>query len=63
MCRCGTSGHGLAGIVVLCLWLDLMILEVFSNLSDSVIPYDLREVFLALNITLSIVSIYEGKEI
>jgi len=32
MCRCGTSGHGLAGMVVLGWWLDLMILEVFSNL-------------------------------
>jgi len=31
-CRCGTSGHCLAGVVVLCGWLDLMILEVFSNL-------------------------------
>ena len=36
-CRCGTSGHGLAGMVVLGLQLDLMILEVFSNLNDSVI--------------------------
>ena len=35
-CRYGTSGHGLAG-VVLCGWLDLMILEVFSNFNDSVI--------------------------
>ena len=32
MCRCGTLGHGLIGIVVLDWWLDLMILEVFSNL-------------------------------
>jgi len=32
MCRYGTSGHGLAGMVVLGWWLDLMILEVFSNL-------------------------------
>jgi len=31
-CRCGTSGHGLAGMVVLGWQLDLMILEVFSNL-------------------------------
>ena len=31
-CRCGTSGHGLVGMVVLGGWLDLMILEVFSNL-------------------------------
>ena len=30
--RCGTSGHGLVGMVVLGWWLDLMILEVFSNL-------------------------------
>jgi len=32
MCRCGTSGYGLVGMVVLGGWLDLMILEVFSNL-------------------------------
>jgi len=31
-CRCGTSGYGLAGMVVLGGWLDLMILEVFSKL-------------------------------
>jgi len=31
-CRCGTSGYGLAGMVVLGAWLDLMILEVLSNL-------------------------------
>ena len=35
--RCGTSGHGLEGMVVLGWWLDLMILEVFSNLNDSMI--------------------------
>jgi len=29
--RYGTSGHGLVGMVVLGGWLDLMILEVFSN--------------------------------
>jgi len=32
MCRCGTSGCGLVGMVVLGGWLDLMILVVFSNL-------------------------------
>jgi len=32
LCRCGTSGYGLAGMVVLAGWLDLMILEVISNL-------------------------------
>jgi len=37
MCRCGTSGYGLAGMVVLGWQLDLMILEVFSNLNNSVI--------------------------
>ena len=37
MCRGGTSGHGLGGLVVLGCWLDLMILEGFSNLNDSVI--------------------------
>jgi len=31
-CTCGTSGYGLAGTVVLGGWLDLVILEVFSNL-------------------------------
>ena len=36
-CRYGTSGHGLLGMVVLGGWLDLMILEVFSNLNDSII--------------------------
>ena len=32
---CGTSGDGLAGMVVVGWRLDLMILEVFSNLNDS----------------------------
>jgi len=31
----GTSGHGLAGMVVMGWRLDMMILEVFSNLNDS----------------------------
>jgi len=31
-CGCGTSGHGLADMVGLGGWLDLMILEDFSNL-------------------------------
>jgi len=31
-CRCSTSGYGLVGMMVLGGWLDLMILEVFSNL-------------------------------
>jgi len=31
-CRCGTSGYGLVGMVVLGEWLDLMILQVFYNL-------------------------------
>ena len=35
MCWCGTLGHGLAGMGVLGWWLDLMILEVFANLNDS----------------------------
>ena len=38
-CRCGISGHGLVGIVVLGGRLDLMILEVFSNLNDSMILF------------------------
>ena len=33
-CGCGTSGHDLAGVVVLGWLLDLVILEVFSNLND-----------------------------
>ena len=37
MCRGGISGHGLAGMVVLGWRLDLMILELFSNLNDSMI--------------------------
>jgi len=37
MRRCGTSGDGLAGMEVLGWQLGLMILEVFSNLYDSVI--------------------------
>jgi len=37
MCRSGSSGHGWAGMVVLGWRLDLMILEVFSNLNDSMI--------------------------
>jgi len=36
-CRRGTSGHGLAGMVGLGWQLGLMILEVFSNLNDSMI--------------------------
>jgi len=35
MCRYGTLGHSLAGMVVLGWWLDLMILKGFSNLYDS----------------------------
>jgi len=34
MCRCGTLGHGLVDMVGLDGWLDF-ILEVFSNLNDS----------------------------
>ena len=34
----GTSGHGLVDMTVLGWLLDLMILEVFSNLCDSMIP-------------------------
>ena len=41
MCRCGTSGHGLAGMVVLGWQLDLKFLEVFSNLNYSIILYGL----------------------
>jgi len=38
-CRCGTLGRGLAGMVVLGGCLDLMILEVFPNLNDSMISH------------------------
>jgi len=31
-CRCGTLGYDLVGMVLLDGWLDLMILEVFSNI-------------------------------
>jgi len=36
MCRYGSSGHSLAGMVVMGWRLDLVSLEVFSNLRDSV---------------------------
>jgi len=42
MCRYGTLGYGLVGMVVLGGWLDLMILEVFSNLNDSTIQQNAR---------------------
>jgi len=35
MRRYGTSGYGLVGVVFFGGWLDLMILEVFFNLNDS----------------------------
>jgi len=41
-CRCGTSGHDLAGMGVLGGWLDLVILEVSSNLYDSMIPISVK---------------------
>jgi len=37
MCRHSTLGHRLVGMVALGWWLDLMILEVFSNPNDSMI--------------------------
>jgi len=37
ICRYDTSGHGLAAMVVLGGWLDLVILEVFSSPDDSTI--------------------------
>ena len=36
-CGRGASGHGLAGMVVLGSRLDLVVLEVFCNLNDSMI--------------------------
>jgi len=35
--RCGTEGHGQWATLVVGGWLDWVILEVFSNLNDSVI--------------------------
>jgi len=35
MCRYGTLGHGLVGMVLLGEWLDLMTLKIFSSLNDS----------------------------
>jgi len=43
MCRCGTLGYGSVSMVVLGGWLDLMILEVFSNLNVSMIIYFLKQ--------------------
>jgi len=40
MCRCGASGHGLAGMVVLGGLLDLMFVEVFSNLNVCILFTD-----------------------
>jgi len=37
----GTLGHGLAGMVVMGWQLNLMILEVFSNLNDSILFYSI----------------------
>jgi len=39
MCRHGTSGHVLAGMVVMGWRLDSMIFKVFSNLNDSMNPF------------------------
>ena len=52
MCGYGTSGHALAGIVVLGWQLDLKILEVFSNLNDSMILWFNDSAFLISNILL-----------
>ena len=54
-CRCGTSGHGLAGVVVIGWQLDLMILEVFSNLNDSMILFydSVQSLILYVNKVLS----------
>ena len=38
--RCGSSGYGLVGMVLLGGWLDLMRLEVFFNLNYSIIKID-----------------------
>lgn len=37
VCRCGTGEHRLVGVVVMGWQLDFMIVEVFSNLNDSMI--------------------------
>jgi len=39
MCRCGTLGYGLAGMGGLGGWLDVMILEVFSNLTYDILAW------------------------
>lgn len=44
--RCGSSQYGLAGMVVFSQKLNLMILEVFSGLNDSMIVHENREVKL-----------------
>jgi len=46
MCRYCTPGLDLVGMVVLCWRLDLMILEVFSSLNDSMIlrPYRMLQI-------------------
>jgi len=36
MCKCGTKAHGfVVDTEVFGLWLDLMILKIFTNLNDS----------------------------
>jgi len=62
--RYGSSGHGVAGMVVLGWRLDLMILEVFSKLNDSMIIHYLDYVpeFLLL-FTSSSITYVRGTEI
>lgn len=38
--RCDTEGRGLVGIVGMDWWLDLMVLQVFSNFNDPMILYN-----------------------
>jgi len=57
--RHGTSGHGLAGMLVLGRRLDLMILGVFSNLNDSMILWKyIVSLLERSHFAVSVVSVY-----
>jgi len=57
----GTSGHGLEGVVVMGWWLDLVILEVFSNLNNSMIFRAVsREVVVSIGKRLRTIKIVWG---
>ena len=54
MCKHSTSGQGLGGLGVLGWWLVSMILEVFSNLNDSVILHVLANASINISLKSSI---------